>query len=128
MGAHLLLVENDQRLGELITWFLGQRGFEVRRASSFREARELIAERAPDLMLSDVDLGSESARDELPKLATEGILPPTLVVSGYLDPDTWAELEVLEGVVGLLPKPFELKDLVARVEQVVGSAGQGATP
>jgi DNA-binding response OmpR family regulator len=125
MGAHLLLIENDQRLGELISWFLTKRGFQVRRAVSFREARGLLAERVPDLMLSDVDLGGESARDELPRLAAEGLLPPTLVVSGYLDPDTWAELEALEGVVGLLPKPFELKDLVARVESLVGVSPTG---
>ncbi len=127
MGVHLLLVENDHRLGELITWFLAQRGFEVRRATSFREARELLAERMPELMLSDVDLGAESARDELPRLAVEGLLPPTLVVSGYLDPSTRAVLEALSGVVGLLAKPFELKDLVALVEQQVGTAGQGAS-
>lgn len=125
MGTHLLLIENDQRLGELVTWFLTKRGFEVRRAMSFREARGLLAERVPDLMLSDVDLGGESARDELPRLAAEGLLPPTLVVSGYLDPETWAELEALEGVVGLLPKPFELKDLVARVEGLVGTCTAG---
>ena len=128
MGAHLLLVENDHRLGELIAWFLDQRGFEVCRAASFREARERLAERMPDLMLSDVDLGGESGREELPRLAAEGLLPPTLVVSGYLDPETRAELEALEGIVGLLAKPFELKDLVSRVEGLVGTAGQEATP
>jgi len=128
MGANLLLVENDQRLGELITWFLAKRGFEARRATSFREARELIAQRTPDLMLSDVDLGAESAREELPKLAREGLLPPTLIVSGYLDPETRAELEALDRVVGLLPKPFELKDLVARVEGLLGPAPGPAAP
>lgn len=125
MAADLLLVENDRRLGELIAWFLDKRGFSVRRATSFREARGMIAERAPDLMLSDVDLGGESARDELPRLAAEGILPPTLIVSGYLDPETRADLEAVDRVLGMVPKPFELDDLVARVEGVL-AAQRGA--
>ena len=125
MASNLLLVENDQRLGELVAWFLTKRGYDVRRAISFREARGMIDERAPDLMLSDVDLGGESAREELPRLAAEGVLPPTLIVSGYLDPETRTELEAVEGVRGLLPKPFELDDLVARVEELL-AAGRGA--
>jgi len=80
MPARLLLVENDLRLGELLGAYLARRGFEVRRATSFAEARRLLGEGRPDLMLSDVDLGGENARDELPRLAAEGLLPPTLVV------------------------------------------------
>ena len=85
--AEILIVDNDDRIVELVAWFLKKRGFGVRTAASFTQARERISEGRPDLMLSDVDLGPESALEELPRLDAEGILPPTLVVSGYLDPD-----------------------------------------
>ena len=85
--AEILIVDNDDRIVELVAWFLKKRGFGVRTAVSFADARERIAERRPDLMLSDIDLGAESALDELPRLDAGGDLPPTLVVSGYLDVD-----------------------------------------
>ena len=66
-------------------------------------------------MLADLDLGAESGRVELARLAEEGLLPPTLVVSGFLDGALSAELETLGGVRGTLPKPFDPGELAARV-------------
>ncbi|MAF65095.1 MAG: hypothetical protein CMJ84_05470 [Planctomycetes bacterium] len=114
--ADLLLVDDDARLAELCAWFLARSGHEVRTAGSYREARELLAERVPQLMLADLDLGAESGRVELRNLAAEGLLPPTLVVSGYLDAALGAELEAIENVCGTLPKPFDPGELATRVE------------
>ena len=110
-GAELLIVENDLRIAELLRWFLERRGHRVRSTSTFTQARELVAQCKPDLMLSDIELGTENARDLLPTLARDGVLPPTLVVSGYLDADLAQELMNIPGVVGVLPKPFEFERL-----------------
>jgi len=124
--ASLLLVDNDARIVELLTWFLSQRGFEVRTAASFVEARERLAEGAPDLLVSDVDLGAESAVQELPRLRADGILPRTLVVSGYLDASIKAALTALPEVVGTLAKPFEFTDLEASIDRALGGGAAGA--
>ncbi|MEM1451544.1 MAG: response regulator [Planctomycetota bacterium] len=113
--ADLLLVDNDERIVELLTWFLRDRGFEVRAAGSFAAARDLLTERRPDLVLSDVDLGTESAVAELPRLSEDGLLPATLVVSGYLDAQIEAALLAVPEVVGTLAKPFEFPDLETEV-------------
>lgn len=123
--ASLLLVDNDARIVELLTWFLSQRGYDVRTAASFVEARERLAERAPDLLVSDVDLGAESAVQELPRLRADGILPRTLVVSGYLDATVQAALGALPEVVGTLPKPFEFTDLEASIEAALRAGEVG---
>lgn len=120
--ASLLLVDNDARIVELLTWFLSQRGFQVRTAGSFVEARERLAEGAPDLLVSDVDLGAESAVQELPRLRADGILPRTLVVSGYLDAAIKTALTALPEVVGTLAKPFEFTDLEAAIESALSGA------
>ena len=118
--GELLLVENDERIAELMGWFLERRGHRVQKARSFREARQCIETRRPELVLSDLDLGPESGRDELPRLAQDGLLPPTLIVSGYVDADTARELRAIPGVVGILPKPFELARLEALVGELLG--------
>lgn len=113
--ADLLLVDNDARIAELVAFFLRRSGHAARTAASFAVAREEIARARPDLMLSDLDLGEERGLVELPRLAAEGLLPPTLVVSGYLDRAAQIELERLPQVVGVLAKPFDLDVLLARV-------------
>ncbi len=118
--AKLLLVDNDERIVELTAWFLEKRGHETRCALSYAEARGLIRESRPDLMLADLDLGHESGRVELPKLAEEGLLPPTLVVSGFLDAELERELTQVDGVLGALAKPFEMGQLEARVADCLG--------
>lgn len=120
----LLLVDNDARITELTGWFLERRGHEVRTATSYAEARVAIAQRAPDLLLADLELGEESGRVELQRLAQHGLLPPTLVVSGYLDREIEAELLRLANVRGTLSKPFDLPDLERAIDGVLG-AGSG---
>ncbi len=120
--ADLLLLDDDPRIVELLAKFLEKRGHVVRTATSFAAAHDRILERKPDLLLSDLDLGVESGREELPRMSRAGILPPTLVVSGYLDRDLAAELEALPGVVGLLVKPFDMPKLEARIQACLSKA------
>jgi len=113
--GHLLIVDNDERIVELTAWFLQRFGHEVDTAFSYAAAREQLRERRPELMLADLDLGVESGREELPRLQAEGLLPPTLVVSGFLDAELERELTALPGVHGTLAKPVDLDALQARV-------------
>jgi len=118
-AASLLVVENDERIVELLCLFLQRRGYDVRGARSLEEARDALVRRRPDLMLSDIDLGRSNGREFLPQLSREGLLPPTLVVSGYLDAQLAEELSGVPQVVGVLAKPFEFDRLQRRIEQAL---------
>ncbi len=120
--ADLLLVDNDARIADLVAFFLRRSGHSVRTAVNFRVARAEIERAPPDLMLSDLDLGEERGLVELPRLAEAGILPPTLVVSGFLDRAAQVELERLAQIVGVLAKPFDLDVLLARVNEGLARA------
>jgi len=113
--ADLLLVDNDARIADLVAFFLRRSGHAVRTAGNFTIARAEIARARPDLVLSDLDLGEERGLVELPRLAADGMLPPTLVVSGFLDRAAQIELERLPQIVGVLAKPFDLDVLLRRV-------------
>jgi DNA-binding response OmpR family regulator len=125
-GVDILIVDNDERIVELVAWFLERRGYSVRSADSFDRARVALRERRPDLMLSDVDLGVQNACEELPRLDREGLLPPTLVVSGFLTADLRVELLALEPVLDTLAKPFEFEELEQRIVACLARA-EGAS-
>jgi two-component system nitrogen regulation response regulator NtrX len=120
--ADLFLVDNDARLLELYTLFLERRGHTLRTATSFHEARARLAEAPPELLLADLELGAERGDEELARLAQSGALPPTLVVSGYLDRELGARLAALPCVVGTLAKPFDLATLEARIAEALECA------
>jgi DNA-binding response OmpR family regulator len=96
--------------------FLERAGHRVRTAGTFADARARIRERRPDLMLCDLEMGKESGREELPKIAREGELPPTLVVSGYADREVADVLKALPAISGVLRKPFDTARLLAVVQ------------
>jgi DNA-binding response OmpR family regulator len=123
-GMDILIVDNDERIVELVAWFLERRGYAVRSADSFDAARVALTERRPTLMLSDVDLGAQNACEELPRLNREGLLPPTLVVSGFLTAELREELLALEPVLDTLAKPFEFEELERRMVACLAKAGQ----
>lgn len=126
--ADLLLVDNDPRLLELFALFLRRRGHIVRTAPSFAAAREELCARRPDLLLSDLELGAERGDEELARLCASGSLPPTLVVSGYLDAQLSARLESLPGIVGTLAKPFDLAALESSIETALQRAAAAGDP
>lgn len=124
--ARLLILDNDARIVELYALYLGRRGHDVRTAASFREARSLLADAEPDLLLSDLELGHESGREELPRLSKEGLLPPTLVVSGFVDAELEAFFARIPAIVGLLRKPFDFERLEASVHAALREAERRA--
>jgi DNA-binding response OmpR family regulator len=124
-SADILIVDNDERIVELLSWFLSKRGYSIQSAHSFGEAREFLVRGQPDLMLSDLDLGAESALVELPRLANEGILPPTLVVSGYLNAEVTKRLTAMTQVLGVLAKPFDFASLEERVVGCLEAMARG---
>jgi DNA-binding response OmpR family regulator len=125
--ADLLLVDNDARLSELMAWFLSKRGHAVRTAVSYAEARARIAEREPELMLADLELGRERGREELQRMEGDGSLPRTLVVSGYLDRETEIALAGLSPVAGTLRKPFALEELESAIGRALQSSALAAS-
>ena len=122
----LLVVDNDARIADLVAWFLERGGHKPRVVTSYAAARELLREHPFALMLADLELGAEDGRVELPLLESEGLLPPTLVVSGYLDAEITAALLEIPHVLGTVPKPFEPSELLARVDEIFASAPEDA--
>ena len=107
---HVLVVDDDLHVGNVVEELLAREGYLVNRAYSGTEALLSLGEKKPDLVLLDLMLPGLSGEQVLPRL--HGI--PVIVVSAKADIDNKVAL-LLGGAVDYITKPFDPKELLARI-------------
>ncbi len=106
----ILIIDDDAHIGNMLEEALSKEGYRVSRAYSGTEALLVLSGIRPDLILLDLMLPGLSGEDVLPKL--KGI--PVIVVSAKVDIDNKVDL-LLSGAVDYVTKPFNTKELLARI-------------
>jgi len=94
----------------------------LEQAASLAEARDKIASRHWDGVVTDDNLGDGRSLDLIEELSRRGVLPPVVLVSGYLSPSRMEKARKL-GVAHILPKPFDPETLQACLRDVLGESG-----
>ena len=123
MTPHLLLIDDDVRLASMVADYLGHSGFEVETAGSLAAGRELLGRTdfdalVLDLMLPDGD-GLDLCRELRGAQRTRQL--PLLMLTARGEPmDRIVGLEL--GADDYLPKPFEPRELLARVKALLRRA------
>ena len=108
--ATILIVDDDQSIGNLLEETLKKEGYSVLRAYSGTEAVLLLRETRPDLVLLDMMLPGLSGEEVLPHL--KGV--PVIVVSAKIDVDDKVGM-LLRGAADYVTKPFDIRELLARI-------------
>ncbi len=133
MSQHLLMIEDDSRLAKMVAEYLGQSGFEVSVAGDGQSGLAQLQTKTStvpelvilDLMLPDMD-GLEVCR-RIRALSGTNAQVPVLMLTAKGDPmDRIIGLEM--GADDYLPKPFEPRELLARVRAVLRRRTDGGTP
>lgn len=116
----ILIIDDDIHIGNMLEETLAKEGYGVLRAYSGTEALYVLSETRPDLVLLDLMLPGLRGEDVLPKI--KGI--PVIVVSAKVDVEDKVDL-LLGGAVDYVTKPFQTKELLARiVVQLRSAAGR----
>lgn len=117
----ILIIDDDIYIGNVLEEALTKDGYRVSRAYSGTEALFVLSQSKPDLVLLDLMLPGLNGEEVLPQI--EGI--PVIVVSAKVDVDDKVDL-LLSGAVDYITKPFNTKELLARVAvQLRNSANNG---
>jgi two-component system, OmpR family, phosphate regulon response regulator OmpR len=118
---HLLVVDDDARLRELLRRYLSDSGFRVTGAADALEARAHLASFAFDLIVLDVMMPGESGLDLTRALRAESKnsgLVPVLLLTAMAEPED--RINGLEqGADDFLAKPFEPRELVLRIRNIL---------
>ncbi len=125
--AHLLVVDDDARLRDLLQRFLSEQGFRVTAVADAAAARRAVAAMMYDLLVVDVMMPGESGLSLTEGLRREGNEVPILMLTARGAPeDRIAGLE--HGVDDYLAKPFDPRELALRIRTILRRAAPVAAP
>ncbi|MDE2411950.1 MAG: response regulator [Sphingomonadales bacterium] len=121
----ILLVDDEEALRQPLAEYLSRQGFAVTEAASAAEARSVLRDDLPDIVLLDIMMPGEDGLSLCRHLSeTRGV--PTILLT--------AKGEAMDRVVGLeigaddyVVKPFEPRELVARIRSVLRRAAKGGS-
>ncbi|HET7162160.1 MAG TPA: response regulator [Rhodanobacteraceae bacterium] len=123
---HLLVVDDDTGVLDLLRRYFTGQGFEVSAAANGAEMRDALTKTAVDLVMLDLGLPGEDGF-ELTRQLRKSWNGALIIITG--------RGESVDRVVGLelgaddyVTKPFDLRELLARVRSVLRRAHQNATP
>ena len=124
----ILLVDDDQNISHLIRLYLEKEGFEVEEAARGDDGLQAFRQKAPELVLLDVMLPGMDGLQVLREIRKTSKTPVIMLTAKDETFDKVLGLEL--GADDYITKPFENKELVARVKAVLrrspaGKAGDG---
>jgi len=113
----ILIIDDDEKLNRLLTDYLSKMGFTVLTATLPSAGLEKLEEETPDLVILDVMLPEMDGFEVCRTIRQSSSVPVVMLT---------ARSEVMDRVVGLdigaddyLPKPFEPRELVARIQAIL---------
>jgi DNA-binding response OmpR family regulator len=134
MGNKVLLVDDDEKLRKLVTEYLEGYGFQVRALPDGLSVLSTIRNESPDIVILDIMLPGKDGLEVLKEIRSELSVPVIMLTAKGDDADRIVGLEL--GADDYLPKPFNPRELLARIKAVIrripsqglgGAVAEGAT-
>ena len=115
---HILIVDDDNRLRQLLHRYLSQNDFFVSEAENPKSARQIMSDFSFDLLIMDVMMPDENGFEFSKSLRENGNYIPILMLTAMAEVQN--RIEGLEcGVDDYLAKPFEPKELLLRINSIL---------
>lgn len=114
---HVLVVDDDPQIGDLLSQFLGSQGFRVTAVEDGKEMRKAIAGNDISVVVLDLMLPGEDGLSLLQWLRATTNLPVIMLTAMDAEADRVVGLEL--GADDYLTKPFSTRELLARIRAVL---------
>jgi len=122
-SAHILVVDDDREIRDLLSRFLVKHGYRVTTAREGREARKTMADAAIDLVVLDLMMPGEDGLAFCREVRASSDIPIIMLTAMGEETDRVVGLEL--GADDYLPKPFSPRELLARIKAVLRRSSAG---
>lgn len=111
---HILVVDDDLAIREMVAMALEKSGYQVERADGYAAARAALRNARPDLIVSDIYMPGGNGLDLLKEVREQADPPPLILMTAKGSIESAAEA-MKDGVFDYLAKPFDLEVMLERV-------------
>ena len=125
-GGHVLVVDDDREIRDLLARFLTKHGYRVTTVGDGKEMRRALADWNIDLVVLDLMLPGEDGLSLCRHLRSESQIPVIMLTMMGEETDRIVGLEI--GADDYLPKPFNPRELLARMKAVLRRAQCAPAP
>ena len=125
-APHLLVVDDDRRIRDLLSRFLASEGYRVSTAETAADARAKLKSLSFDLLVLDVMMPGETGFDFAQSLRTESTVPILMLTARDAAESRIKGLEM--GADDYLSKPFEPRELSLRIANILRRTQSPAPP
>ena len=123
---HILLVEDDDVTGNIVSDYLKAAKFIVHLAKTVQAARNMMNEHVMDLIVLDITLPDGDGFDLASEFRNEKTCPPIVFMTSHTDAnDIKRGFET--GGYDYIKKPFEVKEFIVRIKHVLGDFSNNPT-
>lgn len=112
----VLIIDDEPLQREILATILSEEGYNVLSAACLQEARDLIAESFPEIILTDLKLGNENGIDILTDLPQEPFLPSVIVITAFGTISSAVDA-IKKGAFDYLTKPVDKEILLLTVKK-----------
>lgn len=117
MTSRVLIIEDDAEIRKLLKEYLERSRFQVLTMSDGNNALDYINIESPDIVILDIMLPGKNGLEILKEIRKKNSVPVIMLTAKGADADRIVGLEL--GADDYLPKPFNLRELLARIKAVM---------
>jgi DNA-binding response OmpR family regulator len=125
-GQHIFVVDDEMAAREMVGDYLKMHGFEVTLCDGGTSLRAAMAGKTPDLVVLDLNMPEEDGLSIVRDLKSRSSVPIIMLTATASPIDRVVGLEL--GADDYIPKPCELRELVARIRSVLRRGANAAAP
>ncbi len=115
----ILIVEDDKTLLDVESKLLSLAGYSVTTAQTAEDALEMLKQKSPDILLTDLTLPGMSGIDLIKELKKINPGVKAILSSGF-EQDERVQQVLKQGIKDFIQKPFDVVDLVKKIDLILG--------
>jgi DNA-binding NtrC family response regulator len=119
MKKHILIVDDEAPIREILAQMLGQNGFRVTEAATATEALQVMQRDVPDLIISDLQLEESDGLAMIQQLKVARPELPVILLTGVLFDDDVVRDTLSRVVTAYLPKTTPLASILGEVRRLL---------